>query len=355
LFFSPHSSSFSSLNSARTFFELLFPMPARPPVALVTGATGYVASEITAQLLRKGWTVRGSVRDLGDARCQGLAALADALPGSLTLHAADLLSEGAFDALAAGADYVFHIASPFFIASTDPHADLITPAVAGTINVLAAVARAKAKVKRVILTSSVAAVHGDYAAPPVSGDLYTEADYNGTSTIDNGQAYHSSKVQAEEEAWRVAHAKGIDLVTILPNFVLGPPLLAGAGGTSIGYMVEMIEGRAAPSGAPVVCDVRDVARAHVLAAESPGASGRYIVSHAGPLPPATVGEVLAERLPGCVVRAAEGHPPDLRPRIDGSRVTADLGLALRPMRETVADMVTALCALGLAAPREVEK
>ena len=36
-------------------------------------------------------------------------------------------------------------------------------------------------------------------------------------------------------------------------------------------------------GTPLICDVRDVARAHVLAAEEPSASGRYIVSHRAPL------------------------------------------------------------------------
>ena len=346
-------------------------MPARTPVALVTGATGYVASEITAQLLRKGWIVRGTARRIGDARAAGLAALAAALPGTLTLHEADLLAAHAFDALVPGCDYVFHVASPFFIASTDPHADLITPAVSGTINVLGAVAKANEKagggesgVRRVILTSSVAAVHGEYAAPPVGGgDLYTEADFNGTSTVENGQAYHASKALAEQEAWKVAGAKGIDLVTILPNFVLGPPLLSGAFGTSIGFLAAMVEGRAAPGGAPVVCDVRDVARAHVLAAEAPGASGRYIISHAAPLPPALVADVLADRLPGCALLGVEGggegggaaaDPPDLRPRIDNSRAATELGLALRPMRETVADMVTALVALGLATPREKE-
>ena len=36
-------------------------------------------------------------------------------------------------------------------------------------------------------------------------------------------------------------------------------------------------------GTPLICDVRDVARAHVVAAEEPSASGRYIVSHRAPL------------------------------------------------------------------------
>ena len=38
-----------------------------------------------------------------------------------------------------------------------------------------------------------AAVHGEYAAPPASGSLYSEADWNETSTAEGGQAYHLSK------------------------------------------------------------------------------------------------------------------------------------------------------------------
>lgn len=342
----------------RKFFpSFLQTMPPTPPLALVTGATGYVASEITLQLLRKGWTVRGTVRDVEDGRSIQLTRLASALPGTLTLHSANMVMDGAFDALAAGCAYIFHVASPFFILGpSHGHDELIEPALAGTVNVLAAAAKAKATLKRVILTSSVAAVHGDYGTPPVAeAGLYSEADWNASSSVANGQAYHASKAQAEEEAWRIAKARGLDLVCVLPNFVLGPPLLRGAAGTSVGFMKGLIEGKTAPSGAPVICDVRDVARAHVLAAETPGASGRYIVSHAGPLAPALVEEVLKERLPGCVVRPAEPvAAEELRPRIDGSRAAADLGLSLRSMRETVGDMVTVCCGLGLAVPVEQE-
>lgn len=59
-----------------------------------------------------------------------------------------------------------------------------------------------------MLTSSVAAVHGEYAAPPKKGSLYSEEDWNETSTVANVQAYHLSKAMAEKEAWKVAEAKG---------------------------------------------------------------------------------------------------------------------------------------------------
>ena len=225
----------------------------------------------------------------------------------------------------------------------------------GTVNVLRSVAAAgTGVVRRVVLTSSVAAVHGEMAAPPKAGPLYTCDDWNETSTVEGGQAYHLSKARAEREAWRVAAGAGLDLVTVCPNFVLGPALSRAACGTSVGYAKGMIEGGTI-SGAPTICDVRDVARAHVLAAITPAASGRYIVSQPGGALPGEVAAALAAGLPAGAALAPVEAPADpadaAKARIDGSRVATELGLVLRPVRETVADMACSLVALGLATPK----
>lgn len=76
----------------------------------------YIASELCKQLLVKGYNVKGTVRSLRrQEKIQHLINLGDALPGKLTLHEADLLSDGGFDSVVKGADVVFHTASPFFI------------------------------------------------------------------------------------------------------------------------------------------------------------------------------------------------------------------------------------------------
>jgi nucleoside-diphosphate-sugar epimerase len=77
------------------------------------------------------------------------------LPGTLELFQADLMQDGSFDAAIAGAEYVYHVASPFFIQSDNPQKDLIDPAVQGTKNVLASIAKQKGTVKRCVVTSSV--------------------------------------------------------------------------------------------------------------------------------------------------------------------------------------------------------
>ena len=62
------------------------------PIAVVTGAGGFVATELINQLLSKGYTVRGTVRSVSDAsKVQHLTKLGDALPGKLELREADLL------------------------------------------------------------------------------------------------------------------------------------------------------------------------------------------------------------------------------------------------------------------------
>jgi nucleoside-diphosphate-sugar epimerase len=166
---------------------------------------------------------------------------------------------------------------------------------------------------------------------------------------------------AEKEAWKVAEAKGIDLVTVNPNFVLGPALSAapdGGGSISVSYIKGMVEGKAA-SGSPIICDVRDVARAHVVAAENPDAKGRYIVSQPGAVLPETMAEAIrgAVRDAGFGKEAALLPPAEASPagetgkaRIDASRTVEELGVSLRSPEETLRDAARSLIKLGVAVP-----
>ncbi|KAK9829424.1 hypothetical protein WJX72_005769 [[Myrmecia] bisecta] len=315
----------------------------------VTGASGFVATELVKQLLERGYTVRGTVRSVHNKeKVHHLELLGKALPGTLELVEADLLKEGSFDEILQGCKYVFHTASPFFIESSNPQKELVDPAVQGTINVLNSAANAKDSVQRVVLTSTVAAVHGEYLAPPKNGRLYTEEDWNETSNVEN-QAYHVGKTQAERAAWELAKTHDLDLVTILPNFVLGPVISRRSDSTSVKFTKGWLEGNAG-SFAPCICDVRDVARAHILAAEIPAASGRYIVSTESEVSPAFIGEVFNVRFPQYDIPEGESMPT--RKRMDNTKVTKELGIHLTPTDQTLADMAGSLIALGLATPSE---
>ena len=129
---------------------------------LVTGGSGYIASWVVKYLLEEGYTVRATVRNLrSEDKVAHLKAMEREYSGKLQLFEADLLTEGSFDESMKGCDVVIHTASPFFIKGLkDAQKQLVDPALQGTRNVLETANRAES-VKRVVLTSSVAAIMGD--------------------------------------------------------------------------------------------------------------------------------------------------------------------------------------------------
>ena len=153
---------------------------------LVTGASGYIANWIIKYLLEEGCTVHGTVRNPDSEKSVGpLQKIAAAAPlGTLKLFKADLLDEGSFDEAMAGCEVVMHTASPFVVRGfKDPQEALIKPAVEGTRNVLEAANRT-ASVKRVVLTSSVAAVFGDNADLRKNPrGVFNEEDWNFSSSL----------------------------------------------------------------------------------------------------------------------------------------------------------------------------
>ncbi len=257
-------------------------MQPAPETVLVTGASGYIASWIVKYLLEDGHTVHATVRDPNkQANVAHLLKLAEGTPGTLKLFKSDLLDAGSFDAPMQGCDVVMHTASPFIIDGfTDAEAALVRPAVEGTRNVLEAVNRC-ASVRRVVLTSSVASVFGDNIDFVRSGKpALTEDDWNTTSSVHHNP-YQYSKVAAEREAWKIHDAQSRwQLVTINPAMVYGPSLTTASKSASIDTLRQMGDGRLR-SGVPDlsygVVDVRDVARAHLLAAFDPKAEHRYLL------------------------------------------------------------------------------
>lgn len=259
-------------------------MTGTPSTVLVTGASGYIAGWIVKQLLEAGHTVHATVRDPGKAASVAhLKACAEGAPGTLKLFKADLLAPGSFDEGMAGCDIVMHTASPFVLDGyTDAHEELVRPAVEGTRNVLGSVARHDG-VRRVVLTSSVAAVVGDNLDYVLSGKrALDESDWNTSSSLDHNP-YQYSKLAAEKEAWKLHGAQSRwELVTINPSMVLGPSLTPHTQSGSIDALRQLVEPMRVfgiPRLTLGMVDVRDVAAAHLLAAFTPEAKGRYILSN----------------------------------------------------------------------------
>ncbi len=240
-------------------------------LAAITGVTGFVAGHAAAALLARGYHVRGTTRSLAKVEASRL----NALPGAaerLSFVEADLLDEKAFDEAFAGAEFVLHMASPYSLEAKDPQRELVDPAVLGTLAVLRAAARTPS-VKRVVLTSSMAAVTDE-----PDGRVLTEADWNVKSSLDRNP-YYFAKAEGERAAWAFMEREkpGFDLVVINPYLVIGPSLTPSLN-TSNQIIVEALTGvfPAIMELSWGMVDVRDVALAHVLAAESPQASGRYL-------------------------------------------------------------------------------
>ncbi len=213
-------------------------------IVTVTGGTGYIASWIVKDLLELGHTVRITVRDKSNiGKYQHLLDIEKNSTGTLEVFEANLLSSGSFDNAVKGANYVIHTASPFFLDDKgDTKAKLIDPAVNGTKNLLESVNKSSS-VKRVVLTSSLAAIYGDNQ-DMVNQNLETldESIWNTTSSLTHN-AYSYSKTMAEKAAWEMQKQQDSwDLVTIHPGFVMGPSLTKRVDSTSINTILRIVRG-----------------------------------------------------------------------------------------------------------------
>ncbi|XP_056165590.1 phenylacetaldehyde reductase-like, partial [Syzygium oleosum] len=192
----------------------------------------------------------------------------------LQLFKANLLEEGSFDPIVEGCAGVFHTASPFYHDVKDPQAELLDPAVKGTLNVLKSCSKTPS-VQRVVLTSSMAAVEHD--GTPLTPNVEVDEDWFSDPDLcrKNKMWYELSKTLAEEAACEFLRKKGIDMVTINPGMVIGP-LLQPTLNTSVAAIVNLING--APTFPDESCgwvNVKDVAKAHILAFVVPSARRRY--------------------------------------------------------------------------------
>ncbi|GLJ49835.1 hypothetical protein SUGI_1058910 [Cryptomeria japonica] len=307
----------------------------------VTGASGFIASWLVKLLLDRGYVVRATVRDLGNPdKTKHLSELEGASE-RLQLVKADLLDVGSFDAAVDSCEGVFHTASPFYHAVKDPQAELLDPAVKGTINVLEACAKTPS-VKRVVITSSMAAVA--YNRRPRGPD--TVVDETWFSDVDYSREqqnwYQLSKTLAEETAWKMAKDKQLDIVTINPAMVIGP-LLQPTLNTSCAAILQLMNGASTfPNLAFGWVGVVDVAEAHILAFEVPSANGRYllvdrVVHHS------EIVTILGKLYPGCSLPTKCVDDKPFVPTYKVSKEKAEkLGVKFTPVEEAIRQTVESL-------------
>jgi dihydroflavonol-4-reductase len=247
-----------------------------------TGASGYIGKHITLALLNQGYAVRASVRNLdksSEVRMAVRPYLLDSseLDSLLTFVELDLEKDAGWDAALDGIDVLMHTASPFPLASPKDENVLIRPAVDGTLRALKAAHNSG--VKRVILTSSMAAIYGREL--PAGASEYDETMWTDVTHPVGRGAYTKSKTLAEKAAWDYvkSDAPEIALTTINPVLVLGAPLDKNFG-SSISLVERILKGSdpMLPDLKFAIVDVRDVAKMHVDAVKNDATKGERILS-----------------------------------------------------------------------------
>lgn len=241
---------------------------------LVTGAAGFVGSEIVRQLLARGDQVRAMAR-----REEQLVALDHP---AAEIVGGDICDRAALDSAMVGVDGVFHIAA-MFRQTNQPDQAFHDTNVQGVQNVIdAAVA---AGVPRMVHCSTVG-VLGNVEHPPA--DESTPAN--------PGDVYQRSKLEGEQLALDAFRSGPLSGVVIRPGMIYGP------GDTRLRKMFTMIAHRQffyVGKGDNLVhfIDVRDLAQAFLLAMDHDERNGEiYIIAGERAMPLREFSSIVAKAL-----------------------------------------------------------
>ena len=328
---------------------------------LVTGGSGFVAGWCIAELLRRGYAVRATLRSLTKEPAVRVAvASAGVDTGPLTFVVADLTQDAGWDMAVAGCQYVIHVASPLGAAGSRAPEAIVAPAVDGTLRVLRAATRAG--VKRVVMTSAATAATPSLDGPDSVSDETVWFDPDERKV----DVYRLSKRLAERAAWDfMREQRGpTTLTTVLPGAVFGPVLSTDNMG-SVQVIARLLQGRVPgnPRLGFEVVDVRDLADLHILAMTSQQAAGERFIAVGEFMWMADIARTLRARLgeaaakvptralPDFVLRAMALLDPKLRMltpilgrqlRHTSAKARRVLGWHARPADATLTDCANSL-------------
>lgn len=261
----------------------------------------------------------------------------------------ELSSPGAFDAAFQSQipfTDIIHVASPYYFTFTDAKTDMLDPAINGTRNLLEAAKKYASTVRRVVLTSSFAAMNN-----PLQGNwpshTYSEEDWNpityeeAIQSSDKHATYQASKKFSELAAWEFIEKEkpNFDLVVICPPQILGPmrqyvPTPDSLNTSSMRVYTHVrgdYQGKEIPpTGIYPWVDVRDAALAHVRALEVEEAGGQRFFTAAGLWCINDLIDVLKTRFPELIVKLAsggtQGELPDPIYKVSNNKSLEVLGL-----------------------------
>lgn len=327
---------------------------------LVTGGTGFVGSWCLVELIKRGDTVRTTVRSEAKAdKVRALMTKAGVDSSNLTFHIADLTSDDGWADAVAGCDYILHVASPLTTGETSDADAYVRPAREGTLRVLQA--SVDAGVKRAVMTSSAAACN-----PGKKHDTFTDETVWTDPDFWKSEPYRLSKLLAERAAWEFMEDKPTELVTILPTGIFGPVFTKENLG-SVQMIERLITGDLPriPGFGVCVIDVRDLADAHIKAMLTPEAAGeRFLITgdfmwmeeiaqtlrtHLGE----KGNKVPTKKIPDFMLRLASNFQKELRAvtpllgrktRYNWEKANRIIGFEPRPAARTVTDTADSLLA-----------
>jgi dihydroflavonol-4-reductase len=231
-------------------------------LTLVTGGSGFIGSAVVRKLLERGRKVRCYVEP--GAKLDNLQGL------PVEIHTGDVNDREAITRALEGCDVLYHLAAIYAIWLRDP-ALMYRVNVEGSKTVLWAAY--KAKLRRVVYTSSIAAVgRGTQGEPVDETHEFSAQDW------EDGNGYIRSKWLSELDALRFAR-EGLPLVVVNPAFPFGERDIAPTptGGFVIAALKKQVPGYV-DSGFCAI-DVDDVAEGHVLAEEKGRIGERYILGN----------------------------------------------------------------------------
>ncbi|GLJ18905.1 hypothetical protein SUGI_0337880 [Cryptomeria japonica] len=307
----------------------------------VTGGSGFIGSWLVRELLRRGYTVHATLQNIADPNEKGHLQALEGANERLKLFQLDVLDYDAMAAAISGCAGVFHLASPCTLEEIkDPQAELLDPAIKGTLNALEACRRANAK--RVVLTSSISSLVPNPTWPPntvIDENSWTDIEYCKRDKI----WYPVSKTLAEKAAWEYVQTHQMDMVAVHPSTCLGP-LLQPKLNASSAVLRDLLQGsQDTQSNYWLGCvHVEDVAKAHVLLYETPSASGRHLCTN-GIIHYSDFSEVVAKICPEYpVYRFTEETQPGLLRCKDAAKKLIDLGLCFTPIEKAIQESVASM-------------
>ena len=318
---------------------------------LVSGATGFIAQHTIKLLLSKGYAVVGTVRT---------AAKGDHL---IKLFANELFSyeivpsldaEGAFDDVLNKHSEItvfLHMASPVTFSADDIEAELLRPAVNGTVSALKAIQKYGPQIKHVVITSSYCAmVHPAQWQDPdlvVSEDSWSSISWE--ESKENALfGYFGSKKFAEKAAWSFYEQEKpkYTLNMVNPVFVFGPQAFDSEIKDQLNHSVEVVnkllsleKGSEIPSDKGSFVDVRDVAKAHLAAFENGWTGKRLLMNSEDFSSPSLLAifresfDYLKESLPTAAVEPIEIA------KVDNKKTRQDLGFSFLDLKTSIVDCV----------------